>query len=168
MPTARELGDTVRAHGVTTLWLTGSLYNAIVDESPEALRGLRQLLIGGDALSVPHVRRGLHALPDVQFINGYGPTESTTFTCCEPIADDLPADARSVPIGRPIANTRVYLLDPALNPVPIGVPGELYIGGDGLARGYLGATSADRRAVRRGSVREPASGCTEPATSRAT
>ena len=122
---------------MTTLWLTGSLYNVVIDEAPQALGGLRQLLIGGDALSVPHVRRGLAQLPGVQIVNGYGPTESTTFACCERIARDLPADARSVPIGRPIGNTRVYLLDPRMQPVPVGAPGELYIGGDGVTRGYL-------------------------------
>ncbi|MFI5177454.1 MAG: amino acid adenylation domain-containing protein, partial [Vicinamibacterales bacterium] len=139
--TPRELGDVLRAHCVTTMWLTGSLYNVVIDEAPEVLASLRQLLIGGDALSVPHVRRGLESLPGVQLVNGYGPTESTTFACCEPIARDLPADARSIPIGRPIGNTRVYLLDPSMNLVPVGAPGELHIGGDGLARGYLGSPS---------------------------
>jgi amino acid adenylation domain-containing protein/non-ribosomal peptide synthase protein (TIGR01720 family) len=137
--TPRELGPFLREHGVSTMWLTGSLYNVVVDEDPAALAGLRQLLIGGDALSVPHVRRGLAALPGTRIVNGYGPTESTTFACCEPIERALPAEARSVPIGRPIGNTRVYLLDEALAPVPVGAPGELYIGGDGLALGYLNA-----------------------------
>ncbi|HEV7516287.1 MAG TPA: condensation domain-containing protein, partial [Thermoanaerobaculia bacterium] len=100
------------------------------------LGGLRQLLAGGDVLSVPHVRRALSQLSST-LINGYGPTEGTTFTCCNPLSSDA-ADrlGASVPIGRPIANTRVYLLDPSGSPVPLGVPGELFIGGDGLARGY--------------------------------
>ena len=136
-PTAEELGRVIREHGVTTVWLTASLFNTVLDEDPEALSSVRQLLIGGETLSVAHVRRAQKLLPDTEIINGYGPTESATFTCCHPIARELGADAVSVPIGRPIANTQVYLLDPRLNPVPVGIPGELCIGGDGLARGYL-------------------------------
>src|SRR5204862_4443967 len=75
--------------------------------------------------------------PDTQLINGYGPTEGTTFTCCHPISWPLSEKTRSIPIGRPIGNTQVYILDRHLHPVPIGVPGELYIGGAGVARGYL-------------------------------
>ncbi len=134
-PTPTLLGEAIREHGVTTLWLTAGLFNAVIDESPEVLRPLRQLLVGGEALSVPHVRRALAELPGVQLINGYGPTEGTTFTCCHPIASV--EGITSVPLGRPIANTRAYVLDEHLQPAPIGVPGELYIGGDGLARGYL-------------------------------
>jgi aspartate racemase len=118
--------------------LTASLFNVVVDQAPEALSEVGQLLIGGEALSVPHVRRALSLLPSTQIINGYGPTESATFTCCYPIPARLDATTISIPIGRPIGNTQVYILDSHLNPTPIGVPGELYIGGDGLARGYLG------------------------------
>jgi aryl carrier-like protein len=132
-----ELGEVISGEGVTTLWLTASLYNAVLDEHPEALRGLKQLLIGGEALSVRHVRRGLELLPGTRIINGYGPTESTTFTCCHPIPPELPEGVGSIPIGRPIGNTRVYVLDEGMRQAPIGVAGELFIGGDGLARGYL-------------------------------
>ena len=93
--------------------------------------------IGGEALSVEHVRRFRSRVPAVALVNGYGPTESTTFTCTYPIPRKLPAQWAAIPIGRPIANTQVYVLDAARQPVPVGVPGELYIGGDGLARGYL-------------------------------
>ncbi|HVO10121.1 MAG TPA: amino acid adenylation domain-containing protein, partial [Vicinamibacteria bacterium] len=136
IPSWHELGEVVAREGVTTLWLTSSLYNAAVDEAPEALRGVRQLLVGGEALSVPHVRKGRERLPGTRIINGYGPTEGTTFTCCYTIPGDL-GGRPSIPIGRPISNTRVYVLDAALEPVPVGVPGELCVGGDGLARGYL-------------------------------
>jgi aspartate racemase len=132
-----ELGEVIHKHGISTLWLTASLYNAVIDQAPEALSGVRQLLIGGEALSVSHVRKGLSLLRETQIINGYGPTEGTTFTCCYPIPRQPDASTTSIPIGRPIANTEVYLLDPRLSPVPIGVAGELYIGGEGLARGYL-------------------------------
>ncbi len=138
MPTAAGLESTIRAHGVTTAWVTSALFNALIDERPHALRGLRQLLTGGEALSVPHVRRALAALPGTVLINCYGPTEGTTFTCCQTIPPTLPADWTSIPIGRPIANTSVYILDEAMQPVPVGLEGELYIGGDGLARGYVG------------------------------
>jgi aspartate racemase len=108
----------------------------MVDERLEDLKPLRQLLAGGDVLSVSHVQKFLQKIGDCKLINGYGPTENTTFTCCYPITDPDQL-GNSVPIGRPITNTQVYLLDSHLQLVPIGVPGELYIGGDGLARGYL-------------------------------
>ncbi|MFI5179411.1 MAG: amino acid adenylation domain-containing protein, partial [Vicinamibacterales bacterium] len=145
-PTPQTLGALLSAERVTSLWLTASLFNTIVDVAPEVLAGVRQLLVGGEALSVAHVRRGLAALPDTQIINGYGPTESTTFACCYPIPSASGSAARPIPIGRPIANTTVHVLDPHVNPVPVGVPGELYIGGDGLARGYMSqpARTAER------------------------
>jgi amino acid adenylation domain-containing protein len=132
-----ELREVIHKHSISTLWLTASLFNALIDQAPEALSGVRQLLIGGEALSVFHVRQALSLLPGTQIINGYGPTESTTFTCCYSIPRQLDASLTSIPIGPPIANTQVYLLDTHLAPVPIGVAGELHIGGDGLARGYL-------------------------------
>jgi amino acid adenylation domain-containing protein len=137
LPDLDELRDTITRHGITTLWLTTSLFNAIIDEAPQALAKVRQLLVGGEALSVRHVLHALKELPNTKLINGYGPTESTTFACCYPIPRDLPATAVSVPIGRPITNTRVYVLDRHLQPVPVGAAGELHIGGDGLARGYV-------------------------------
>jgi amino acid adenylation domain-containing protein len=137
IPTLAALGAVLREQAITTLWLTASLYNAVMDEAPEILAGLGQLLIGGEALSVAHVRRGVECLPVTQLINGYGPTEGTTFTCCYGIPRPLEDSLRSIPIGRPIGNTEVYVLDRTLQPVPIGVAGELYIGGMGLARGYL-------------------------------
>ncbi|MFT3764371.1 MAG: amino acid adenylation domain-containing protein [Minicystis sp.] len=134
-PSPARLGEVIRQHGVTTMWLTAGLFNAVIDQAPEALQPLRQLLAGGEALSVPHVQKARRVLPGVRLINGYGPTENTTFTCCHTITDT--DGVTSIPIGRPIANTTVYVLDERRNPAPIGVPGELYTGGDGLARGYL-------------------------------
>jgi amino acid adenylation domain-containing protein len=134
-PTLEELGQVFRDYGITTVWLTAGLFHMMVDERPRDLATLRNLLAGGDVLSASHVRRALEALGDGQLINGYGPTENTTFTCCCRLSN-LPPETMSVPIGRPISNTQVYLLDPELHPVPVGVTGELYIGGDGLARGY--------------------------------
>ncbi|HZA22780.1 MAG TPA: amino acid adenylation domain-containing protein, partial [Dehalococcoidia bacterium] len=136
IPSLEELGEVLQQHQVTLLWLTAGLFHQMVDQRLEDLRGVRQLLAGGDVLSVPHVRKALAALEGGQLINGYGPTENTTFTCCYPMTEVGQIGA-SVPIGRPIANTQVYILDRQLRPVPIGVPGELYIGGDGLARDYF-------------------------------
>ena len=135
-PSLQELGQALQRYNVTTLWLTAGLFNLMVDERLEDLRPLRQLLAGGEALSVAHVQRALEALPECKLINGYGPTEATTFACCYPITDSG-CIVGSVPIGRPIANTKVFVLDAQQGPVPIGVSGELYIAGDGLARGYL-------------------------------
>ncbi|MFL5539304.1 MAG: non-ribosomal peptide synthetase, partial [Longimicrobiaceae bacterium] len=135
-----ELGSFIRRHGVTSAWLTAGLFHQLVDASPEAIGGLHQLLAGGDVLSVPRVRRVLDAFPGVRLINGYGPTENTTFTCCHTVGAEW--SGGPVPIGSPISGTRVYVLDEALRPVPIGVPGELFAGGDGVARGYLGRPAA--------------------------
>ncbi len=133
-----ELGAAIARHGVTTLWLTAGLFHQMVEAQLGALLGVRQLLAGGDVLSPAHVARVLGAADGAErvLINGYGPTENTTFTCCHRMASAAEVPA-SVPIGRPIANTRVYLLDRALQPVPVGVAGELYAAGAGLARGYL-------------------------------
>jgi amino acid adenylation domain-containing protein len=131
-----DLGRALEQHGVTTLWLTAGLFHQVVDQRVEVLRPLRQLLAGGDVLSVPHVRRVLAAVPSCRLVNGYGPTEGTTFSCCHSIRSKVGFE-RSVPIGRPVANTRVYVLDHDRHPVPIGVPGELWIAGDGVARGYI-------------------------------
>jgi aspartate racemase len=143
-PTPESLQRAIEDNGVTTLWLTAALFNSIVDERPEALSALSECLTGGEALSVAHVRRAYARLPPtVRLVNGYGPTENTTFTCCYAIPRDLAEDAPSIPIGKPIANTQVYVVDAYLRLVPIGVPGELVTGGDGLARGYLDRPELD-------------------------
>ena len=137
VPTGAGLAACIQRHGVTTAWLTAALFNAVVDEDPRHLAGLRELFTGGEALSVDHVRRMRHAAPDMRLRNGYGPTECTTFTCTYAIPADIPEGAASIPIGRPIADTQVYVLNARLEPVPVGITGELYVGGAGLARGYL-------------------------------
>jgi amino acid adenylation domain-containing protein len=135
-PSPRVIGDLVQKHQVSTLWLTASLFNAVIDDHPEALRGVRQLLAGGEALSVSHVARALEKLPEIQLINGYGPTETTTFACCYPVPRPY-AGGESVPIGKPISSSTAYILDAQRKLLPLGIPGELYLGGDGLARGYF-------------------------------
>ncbi|WP_339850476.1 amino acid adenylation domain-containing protein [uncultured Nisaea sp.] len=129
-----DLGSLISREGVTTLWLTGGLFNAMLDTYPESLKPLRQLLAGGEALSVAHVRKALDMLPGCRLVNGYGPTENTTFSCCYQIA---PGDYRNaIPIGAPIANSTAYILDDRMRLLPPGTAGELYVGGDGLAIGY--------------------------------
>ena len=131
-----KLADYLRKWKITTLWLTAGLFHQMVEYDVEALSAIPQVLSGGDVVSAQHVHRLLEAGGDCKFINGYGPTENTTFTTCFPIteADEI---REQLPIGRPINNTTVYILDPNLQPVPMGVPGELFTGGDGLAIGYL-------------------------------
>jgi amino acid adenylation domain-containing protein len=130
-----QFATVLQENEITTLWLTAGLFHDLVDHHLGAFSKVRQLLAGGDVLSVRHVRQVLQELPHCQLINGYGPTENTTFTCCYRFPRDWPGQG-SAPIGRPVSNTQVYLLDQNLNPVPIGVVGELYTGGDGLAQGY--------------------------------
>ncbi|NEO77386.1 non-ribosomal peptide synthetase [Moorena sp. SIO4G3] len=134
-PSLAEIGAAIRENQVTTLWLTAGLFQLMVEEQLENLKPVKQLLAGGDVLSVTHVQKVVDKLPGCQLINGYGPTENTTFTCCFPVKADSNLE-KSVPIGKPISNTQIYILDSQLQPVPIGVPGELHIGGDGLATGY--------------------------------
>ena len=110
-PTLQEIVQTVRQHGVTTVCSPG-LFNLMVDQHLEELRGLRHILAGGDVLSVPHVRRAWKVLGPGVLINGYGPTENT-FTCCHVLGDDI-QPGTTVP-GRPIHNTSVYVLDPSGN-----------------------------------------------------
>jgi len=145
LATADEIGEAIVKHGVNTLWLTAGLFNQVVDHALPALAGVRQLLAGGDVLSVEHVRKVVETHPNCHVINGYGPTENTTFSCCYrvPACADF---SRSIPIGSPIRNTRAYVLDAGLAPAPAGVTGELYVAGAGLARGYLNRPAATAEA----------------------
>lgn len=123
---------------VTDAWLTSSLFNALIEHAPASLRGLRQLLIGGERLSPHHVAQALEQLPGLRLINGYGPTENTTFSLCHTITRADALRAEGIPIGRPIHGTlaRVEGLGDS------AVEGELWVAGQGVANGYLGATAA--------------------------
>ncbi len=136
VPTGRALARTIEELRVSSAWLTSALFNAVVDEDPLILKGLQQLLIGGEALSVPHVRRAQSALPGLTLINGYGPTECTTFSTTFKIPHDLAEHVQRIPIGRPINDTSAHIVGPNLDPLPMGAVGELVIGGRGLAKGY--------------------------------
>ena len=132
-----RFGEVVQAGRVTCLWLTAGLFNRVIDLAPETLSPVRHVLTGGDVLSVAHVRRAFEALPGIRITNGYGPTETTTFACTQVID---PADTflhGSVPIGLPLAHTSCLIMSADGQIVSDGEPGELWIGGSGVAKGYL-------------------------------
>jgi amino acid adenylation domain-containing protein len=133
----RLLAERIREDGLSVVFLTPALFNEVAAQAPGAFASTRYTVVGGDALDPRWARAVLaHGAPRVALVNGYGPTEGTTFSVCHPVMG-VPEDALSVPIGKPIANSRAYLLDGSLHPAPAGSPGELCIGGDGLARAYL-------------------------------
>ncbi|MGW2585594.1 amino acid adenylation domain-containing protein [Streptomyces virginiae] len=138
------LADTLAAEKVSVLWLTAGLFHQFVAARPQALAGVRRLIAGGDVISPAHLNHLLAAQPGLTFTNGYGPTENTTFTTCW-VADG-PTGGAPVPIGRPIAGTSVAVMDSRMRLVPIGVRGELWAGGEGVALGYVGdpAATAER------------------------
>ena len=146
----------IMRHRVTTAWFTAGLFHLLVEQRLAALAGLRRILAGGDVLSPSHVLRAQAALPGCQLVNGYGPTENTTFTCCYQVPREGWGGG-PVPIGTPIRGTYVRLLDDDMKPVADGATGMLYAGGLGLASGYLGdarhsATSFVADPQRRGAI----------------
>ncbi|WP_308294063.1 non-ribosomal peptide synthetase [Streptomyces sp. UNOC14_S4] len=126
----------VAEHGVTMLQLSASLFNHLVDEFPAAFDGVRVAFTGGEVGSVAHVARILGRYPELRVGNGYGPVESMGFTTCHAVESADLAQSH-LPVGRPVGNKRVYVLDEGLRPVPVGVVGELYVAGAGLAQGYI-------------------------------
>ena len=127
---------------VTIMWLTAALFHLIGDRYIEAIRPVRILLAGGDVLSPRVVNKVLDEIPGITVINGYGPTENTTFTCCHRMTGENRPSARGVPIGRPISGTAVWVLDERLSPVAVGEVGELFASGEGVALGYLNGDGA--------------------------
>jgi amino acid adenylation domain-containing protein len=132
----RDLAAQIRRDGITRLFLTTALFNQTIREVPDAFAPLRTLLFGGEAVDPARVRQALAAGPPERLLHVYGPTESTTYASWHPV-EEVEEGAVTVPIGQPLANTTLVLLDRDLRPVPVGVTGELYVGGDGLAWGYL-------------------------------
>ncbi len=124
----------LQQHRITTMWLTSPLFNQLAQENAEMFKTVRHLIIGGDALVPYHVNQVRRVCPGLSLWNGYGPTENTTFSTCFLIDKEY---KEPIPIGKPIGNSTAYIVNATNNPQPIGVPGELCVGGDGVARGYL-------------------------------
>ncbi len=135
-PDLKQIGRQLEEEGITTVWLTAGLFHQLVESEGVRLSHVKQVLAGGDVLFPKTVRKVLAYPGTRRVINGYGPTENTTFTCCYGMTGKAHMEG-SVPIGQPISNTQVYVVDPWLQLVPRGVTGELLIGGDGVAWGYL-------------------------------
>jgi aspartate racemase len=148
-PSLEELGSFIEREGVSTLWLTAGLFEQMVDSQLEHLGGVRQLLTGGDVVSPHHVRAVVGRWGECAVINGYGPTENTVFTTCHRMQGEVGevGEMERTPIGKPIAGTTVYVLDEGMMTVPVGVAGELYTGGRGVARGYFWAGGGYGREV---------------------
>ncbi|MFF2013563.1 amino acid adenylation domain-containing protein [Streptomyces sp. NPDC058195] len=141
-PTPELLERVVRERGVTALMLTPELLRTVAEIAPDVLSGLREVWSGGDVLAPDTVRRIREHCPDTVVVNGYGPTETTVFATAYTAAGHLTDQPGVVPVGRPLDNTRARVLDGRLRPVPAGATGELYLGGTGLALGYLGRPAA--------------------------
>lgn len=128
-----KLKSTIFENQITVMWFTAAWFNQLVDIDITLFKPLRFVLVGGDRLSPNHIKLVKEAHPHLKLINGYGPTETTTFALCHNVSS---VEHDSIPIGTPVQNSEVYLLDKDRLPVPRGVSGEIYIGGAGLARGY--------------------------------
>ncbi|MCP5107088.1 MAG: amino acid adenylation domain-containing protein, partial [bacterium] len=131
---AHKLGETLKKHLVNVLWLSSPLFNQLVGQNSSMFSSLEWLLVGGDVLSPQHINLVRAKNKQLQVVNGYGPTENTTFSVCYKVDRDFEGP---IPIGKPITNSSAYILDSAGHLLPVGVVGELCVGGDGVARGYL-------------------------------
>jgi amino acid adenylation domain-containing protein/FkbM family methyltransferase len=133
---ATSMARHIRQEGLSVLFLATALFNQIALDDDAIFHRVRDIWIGGSVLEPVCVSAVMDRGYRGRIVNGYGPTETTTFAVCHTLTEVAP-ETRMLPIGHPIANTDVYILDSHMNPVPVGFVGELYIGGDGLARGYL-------------------------------
>ncbi len=133
----RTLERVITRDKITSLFLTTALFNLLVEDSPDHFAAVAEVWTGGEMVSPPAIQRVLDACPETVVVHVYGPTETTTFATYHAMRPPYRVQG-TVPIGRPMGNTRVYVLDAGLQPVPVGAAGELYIGGAGLARGYVG------------------------------
>lgn len=139
----RALTEALERERVSVMFLTTALFNVTAQAQPRAFAGLRYLMVGGERANPQTMRAVFAAGPPREFLHAYGPTEATTFTTMHPLTAAEVAGS-TVAIGRAIANTQVYILDAEQRPVAVGQPGELYVGGDGLARGYVGRPELTR------------------------
>ncbi|NJO42442.1 MAG: amino acid adenylation domain-containing protein [Cyanobacteria bacterium RU_5_0] len=134
--TPADFATELQQQQINIMFLTTALFNQTVNQIPDAFRSLNYLLFGGEMANPDRVREVIQQGNPQHLIHVYGPTENTTFSTWYEV-QEVPENATTIPIGRAIANTQIYLLDAHLNPVPAGMTGELYLGGDGLAKGYL-------------------------------
>lgn len=132
----KELNKIILENKINNFFITTSLFNSIVEANLPAIKSLKYILYGGEKASITHINKFKENYPEVKLLNVYGPTETTTFATTY-LVDSIVDNYLNLPIGRPIANTTTYILDKNLHPLPIGAVGELYIGGAGVARGYL-------------------------------
>jgi amino acid adenylation domain-containing protein len=139
----RRFAAAIREQRISTMFLTAALFKLMASHAPDAFGGLKHLVVGGDAVDPEAARKVLKTAPPGRLVNGYGPTEATTFSVCH-LIEDVPEGASAIPIGKPISNSQAYIVDSSLQQVPIGEPGELYLGGDGLARGYRNRPELNR------------------------
>lgn len=130
------IGHFLKSQNITHAIFTARLFNILVDYQLESLKGLKLLISAGEAMSVYHAKKAFLTLPSCRVTNGYGPTENTVCTTLYTISNVEDIE-KGVPIGKAVANTDVYILSPERKPVEVGETGELYAGGDGVARGYL-------------------------------
>jgi amino acid adenylation domain-containing protein len=135
-PDPARMASLVAEHGVSVMYLSGSLFNVVVDDYPGVLAGLDRLVVGGEVVSPKHVRLARERFPGLRLSNAYGPVETMIFTTLHPVTT-ADTDPGPVPIGRPLPGKTVHVLDERLRPVPAGTVGEAYAGGVGLAHGYL-------------------------------
>jgi tyrocidine synthetase-3 len=136
-----RLHTIIKREGVNMMWFTASWFNQLVEVCPNLFATLSVLLVGGDRLSPHHISKLLHLYPSLTIINGYGPTENTTFSATHLVTE---TGGQDIPIGTPISNSTAYILDDNRQLLPLGAKGELYVGGDGMARGYLHAPALTR------------------------
>ncbi len=133
-----KLAAVIRSSGVSTLLMTPSFFNLVMDFSPDVLQGIRQLLLAGEELSATRVRGALEMFPALRIVNGYGPAECSVLSICHVVDCPVDPEARTIQIGRAISDRRVYLLNENFESVQPGVIAELYIGGPAVSRGYVG------------------------------
>lgn len=134
--TSELLVEAIRKHGVDIMFITTAMFNNIVDLSPEVIACFEKIYFGGENVSVPHVRKALQNRKNTDsIVHVYGPTEGTTFSTYY-VIEEIEENVQTIPIGIPISNTQVYILDKDMNLLPRGITGEIYVGGDGLATGY--------------------------------
>jgi amino acid adenylation domain-containing protein len=138
----KALGEELLNNDITILWLTSALFTQIAESRTDIFRKLKSLLSGGDVLSAQHINKVRRDNPALKVINGYGPTENTTFSTTYLIEKDFESN---IPIGKPISNSTAYIFDRNMKYQPIGVIGELYVGGDGLSMGYLNRDDLNKK-----------------------